>query len=675
MMGVLLLLWSAIAAASNLEVKKIHFAGNQAIPAGELRSIIKMKEGKPFNIRFLKLDEILMANFYRLRGFVEVQVSGEFRKEGDHIFVTYRIQEGPRYLLKRIQFAGNEIIGGNALRSFFPIRDGYPFDRTLIEEGLNRVENYYLDHGKPYVILTPQEEAVPGLVLEAAVPDSLQKAGFPDSLVEKLRPFTEVELEEPVVKDTLAKLFGGRHPEVMREVLRRFVRRHMLMSVMVYIVEGETVRIEKIQFEGATAVKQSLIRRQLTIHSGDLYSRKRIEESQRNLYGTGLFKFVTYRLETVEGDQTRARLIWQLEEKKARWAGVRFGIGLERGESVADLTTFDVTLEGGHRNLLGTARSLSLGVISSLYYGRIRAGKPRRFSNPRNQYSLNFVEPYLFNSRTPLRLNVTYSQERPPIAPAKLNIFSASLNITHEFNPVWSLRGTVSFQKVSTPSREVLNRVAEGKDLIYALTIIPARDSRDNILVPRRGSLTETRHRFVYAASRVGGDGQTLTNAFYKITAAWHRYQKFALNKRWFLATRLRGGAIIEFGGRRPIESIPLTERFFMGGASTVRGYAEQSIGGKDEQGVPLGGKFSLVANAELRIPLFWLVWGEVFLDAGNIWQELEDLRAPALKLGSGAGLAFITPFGPLRFDYGFRLFPPRGRAGGDFHLGLSFAF
>ncbi len=170
---------------------------------------------------------------------------------------------------------------------------------------------------------------------------------------------------------------------------------------------------------------------------------------------------------------------------------------------------------------------------------------------------------------------------------------------------------------------------------------------------------------------------------FYKFNFQWSRYQKFALKKSWTFATRLRTAGIVEFGTRRSIELIPQTERFYLGGANTVRGYEERFIGeiltyqkqdGSIEQ-EPLGGKYLVLGNAELRIPLFWLFEGEVFLDAGNIFQEVEDMKNFSLKVSSGIGLAIITPFGPLRFDYGWKWFRKTGESAGNFHIGISFAF
>jgi len=81
------------------------------------------------------------------------------------------------------------------------------------------------------------------------------------------------------------------------------------------------------------------------------------------------------------------------------------------------------------------------------------------------------------------------------------------------------------------------------------------------------------------------------------------------------------------------------------------------------------------LSNVELRIPLFWLLIGEVFTDAGNVWGEINQFRIGSLKVSSGVGLAILTPLGPVRFDYGVKWFPEPYESRGEFHIGISFAF
>ena len=164
--------------------------------------------------------------------------------------------------------------------------------------------------------------------------------------------------------------------------------------------------------------------------------------------------------------------------------------------------------------------------------------------------------------------------------------------------------------------------------------------------------------------------------------SSWSRYLPIDIrirrrNINWTLASRIKSGAIFEIGETK---FIPRSERFYAGGATTVRGYQEQLLGptSLDNKGdlQALGGKFLFLTNVELRIPLFWLFVSEVFVDGGNVWEELNAFQYNDIRFSTGLGLAIITPLGPVRLDYGYKLNPQSKDKDHDaYHLGIYFAF
>jgi outer membrane translocation and assembly module TamA len=115
---------------------------------------------------------------------------------------------------------------------------------------------------------------------------------------------------------------------------------------------------------------------------------------------------------------------------------------------------------------------------------------------------------------------------------------------------------------------------------------------------------------------------------------------------RLTLASRVQAG--FAYGRDR----LSITDRFRAGGATSVRGYGEDSLGPHDATGLPLGGDRLLVLNQEARFPMYRWANGVVFIDAGNIFAKGEDWSG--LKVGYGFGLRFDTPVGLLRGDVGF---------------------
>ena len=603
-----LLILIPVLAFAQLKVEDIVFEGNRRISDGKLKEIIKSRKGKPFNFRYLKLDQILITNYYTTRGFLDVFVEGDFDRRDSRVVIRYRITEGPQYYLKAIRFHGNTIVDSARLRKMFPLKDGEEFRPLAIEEGLNAVETYYANHGKPYVELSENRQIVN------------------DSLI----------IENIGIK------------------------------------ENETVTIVDIQYEGRKWVKEFVIRREMTIHRGEVYSRKKLDESQRNIYSTGLFKTVSFKLVPLK---SREKVILKVVvvEKKPRWFAVRTGVSYEWGREFGrNTTTFDFTVQGGHRNLFGTGRSLSLKMVPSfIYYFSVG-----QFLNPRNEIQLTFVEPWVFYTRTPGVFSLNYSLYARPYYPASLSILNSSFQLNHRFDAFKKIISTLSYKVVRTQEDTLLQKISSGQDNILSLSAVYTIDHRDNIFNPHDGSYLDAMPLLAFSTSRATPDAAPTQNRYLRLRVQWLRFQRFPFQKNWTLASRVMLGGILEFN---PRTFVPLVDRFFLGGASTVRGFREQMLGpvGRDETGElrPLGGKALFLANAEVRIPLVWLLSGVMFVDMGNVWAELSDVQWKDVRVSTGGGLAVMTPIGPIRVDVGFKLNRKPGEGAYEVHMGLGYAF
>jgi outer membrane protein assembly factor BamA len=185
---------------------------------------------------------------------------------------------------------------------------------------------------------------------------------------------------------------------------------------------------------------------------------------------------------------------------------------------------------------------------------------------------------------------------------------------------------------------------ALGAERVASLTPAVTLDRRDSPVDPRRGSL-----HFVSVeggAMALGGQANFLksrleTHWFFD----WLRPTVLALSARLGLATPLGD-----------TERLPIEDRFFAGGSTTVRGYRENRLGPRDAAGNPLGGEGLLIVSAEWRFPLWRWIGGALFLDAGAVTAKAGDLSPSELFPGAGAGLRINTPVGPLRLDAGYAL-------------------
>ncbi|MDD5428784.1 MAG: BamA/TamA family outer membrane protein, partial [Candidatus Omnitrophica bacterium] len=138
-----------------------------------------------------------------------------------------------------------------------------------------------------------------------------------------------------------------------------------------------------------------------------------------------------------------------------------------------------------------------------------------------------------------------------------------------------------------------------------------------------------------------------------------------------------RGGIAKAYSNTR---DVPVYDRFYAGGANTIRGYKERSVGPRDSgSNDPVGGDAILIGNAELTFPIYEkIIKGAVFYDIGNVWPKIDDFldNATQFKSGTGVGVRVKTPLGPVRVDYGIPLTKNHeDKREGQFYFSMSRGF
>jgi outer membrane protein insertion porin family len=209
----------------------------------------------------------------------------------------------------------------------------------------------------------------------------------------------------------------------------------------------------------------------------------------------------------------------------------------------------------------------------------------------------------------------------------------------------------------------ILSREDTGTLAISGVRPAILYDTRDNPFDPRKGFL-------VGLSMKVASFLLLSETDFIKLEAYGSNFQR--LSKRITLAFSVRGGVAYGLGST---EQLPIVERFFLGGRSTVRGYAQDTLGPKGADGNPTGGNAYLMGNIEFRTDIgrgFGLV---PFLDMGNIWLKTGEINPMQLKFTTGLGVRYNTPVGPLRVDYGIKLSRETGESRGEIHFSVGHAF
>jgi outer membrane protein assembly factor BamA len=190
---------------------------------------------------------------------------------------------------------------------------------------------------------------------------------------------------------------------------------------------------------------------------------------------------------------------------------------------------------------------------------------------------------------------------------------------------------------------------------------------------------------------------------YYKITLLGRWYKDLTMRRFNILAWKLKSGYQDKYGESRGTSvSIPLNRRFFGGGSGSVRGWNARTLGAMSDELIQFGGNFIFEGSLEMRISHFrgygqlgFLkldnIVGVYFLDFGNVWSDIKDVRMRDIAVAAGVGIRYETFFGPFRIDYGIRLYDPKGPDGrytvfqkrlmsevlgrGVFHFGIGHAF
>ena len=220
---------------------------------------------------------------------------------------------------------------------------------------------------------------------------------------------------------------------------------------------------------------------------------------------------------------------------------------------------------------------------------------------------------------------------------------------------------------------EIRNVADEASDLIKeeegtfdvsSLELTLTRDTRNSPIYPSRGMRNSV-------TGEAAGGPLGFDRDFTKLSTQHSLYIPLPLDLIVRLSTE--AGVVDEFGDS---DRVSLFERFFLGGANTVRGFEYRDIGPKDESGEPIGGKSMVVGSAELTFPIIEKLRGAVFYDTGNVYEDYFDFDLGDLRSGAGVGIRLELPIGPIRLDYGWPIDRDEFQDSSghfDFNIGYSF--
>ncbi len=425
--------------------------------------------------------------------------------------------------------------------------------------------------------------------------------------------------------------------------------------------EGPLVRFGRLNIKNLSNYHPSLVRREITFKEGELYSRERIIESQKRLYSTNLFNSINLDIDrdniNGSGSGTRDTLpdfMFSAIERKPHFVSLRTGAGQDPQQDLV----WDFSTAWGKRNIFRSRRA-EISVQSR--YIIFTQWRPLS-----HRFQIRYTEPWFINLRMPLTLTARFEPGvRSQLLPYRVQRWSVSLSTRKE----WS-EGLYAVISGEYENVNIYGIEGEEKEAIQdtirvrrKFTVLLVRDTRIDKFVPGSGSFTT--YLMQYVGGLLGGN-----DSFIKLEYSWARYQT-AIGRAVY-ATRIKTGWVKEYGDAH---SVPADDRFYLGGANSIRGFRENTIGPRDADDINVGANAYAVFNQEIRFPIYWRFWGSVFTDMGNGWESFSEVNFDSILFSYGTGIQFLSPAGPIRLDYAHRMENGIYKEDSRFHITILYAF
>ncbi|MEY2492375.1 MAG: outer membrane protein insertion porin family [Verrucomicrobiota bacterium] len=650
---------------TNVEIR-----GATAFKEDELRSILKEQIATihDFGLTPARADDaaFFLELFYRKHGYARVNVHYSI-ENGSRLVLE--VTEGPQAELATINFVGNAHIPAEQLFEYAvgPTRERYsrlqktlPFVASDVQEGADLIHRYYVNDGFLDASVDPPQYRFSengARVNVIIVIHEGRQYFFGEIRFEGNTVYSPEALRGQML-DLLSQPYTDRRVDDISRRLQAYYKargyyavkvetagesaqsRNGHVPVTVAISPGAIYKFDGVSIKGLQRLRPSYVRNRFASLNGKTYSPDVLDEKFRELMRTGLFQVLQINPEPVGGNYLRLDIA--AEEAKAKEFGISVGYG--------SYTGFIVGAQFADRDLFGYGRPL---VLSAEWSERGYKGE------------IFWDDPHLLESDFEFKIRI------------------AALTFDYDGYSKFEVGGRIEILRKITKQYEVgvfasdhhddITSTGIKRDLlgpttyfVSAMGFFHTLDLRDSPVVPSRGFVFN--QTFDVAANAIGSDIE-----FFRTTA---KASYFIPIGRTLLEFGARGGLVRPLHGNPgDITSLPIDERFFIGGATTVRSFGERDLGPHDRGGDPIGGEFYTIFNVEYTFPIFGELQAAVFADAGNLLPDADNPGFNDMRYALGAGLRYKLPIGPIRLDYGVNPDPRPHEDFGAFHFSFGLAF
>jgi outer membrane protein insertion porin family len=656
----------------------IEITGNRYFDSELLRSRLQIFGGAfgskgRFSRRMVDSDAQSMRGLYQANGFLDAQVEGQIQddyegKQGN-IYVRFRVLEGAQTRVASLTMKGNHAFKDDELLGVIGSTPGQAYSDLSVTSDRDNILALYFNEGYPEAQFT--------------------------ATAERATQESKATKSENATNSTNGKEEKQKSEEISEEETRPTIALAPPVLLVYHIEEGPQTRVRRIYVGGYDHTRPGVIRREVLMKPNGPLREGDVVESQRRLYNLGIFNRVTIGPQNPTGSNPDKDIAVLVEEAKRYTVAYGGGFEVQRLASTTNPTGGEVRaaprgiLELTKNNLTGRGDSLSLKLRGSTLQWRALLG----YSAP-NTFGVSHLS---FQT-------TAFVEKAQDINTFTVTRYEGGVQLTDQINRLTTLLYRYTFRKIivthlNIPSDEI--PLFNQPTLVSAFGMTWFRDARDNPADPVKGSFNSAD---ISLADTTIGSSASFLRFFYQ-NSTYHPIKRrfsFARSLRFGILQPYRETVSLTFPAQStpPLPTvIPLPERFFAGGGTSLRGFALNQAGPRDsETGFPVGGQALLVLNQEFRFPMHLpfigaRLGGALFYDGGNTYSRLSRIsfRAtlpkptftfvpnPANPTGPplttcvtncsnelnyfahtiGFGIRYATPVGPIRVDLGYQVNRP----------------
>jgi len=662
-------------------VRETRITGNEKLKKDDLKESIELKPFSVLDVAAVRKDVKRIQEKYVEKGYYLAEVT--FRTEplpDNQVDVVYVVNERAKVRVKEVRFLGNAHVPQEDIVPYMQTREGGllsflnstgTYKEEAFQHDLQAVQAVYLDKGyvevkvgTPSVALSPDKRFLfITIPVEEGQRYDIGRVLFSGQLLDQDKRLEKLVRTKPGERFMRSKLQADLFAigDVYKDMGYAYANvtpltatdpKKRLVDLNFEVQPGPKVTFERIEVIGNEKTRDKVIRRELRIHEGELYNGTGLKGSKQRITALGFFETVEI---TTKKGSAENKIVAVVEVKERATGTFQVGAGFSSYEN------FILTGQISQNNFFGFGQTLSLQI---------------QWSSVRQLGQIQFSEPYFLDTRWTFAFDL-YATEGE-YTNFRRRAVGGSMTWGYELSglaPWWSfaekledmrLFATYTNERVDVSERSAGPRLADQFEsgTTSSVRLSLQWDKRDNRLFPTKGWFASASAEFAprfLAPSFVFGDDVNVFNR-YSLDARYYR--------PLLLGVVARGKVTL---GYIQGKSVPISEKYYVGGINSVRGYRFLSISPVEKVGClrddpaartcdfNVGGDKQAILNLELEFPFFEKVGvrGVLFFDAGNSFApgEFSDPAVPlSLYKSVGFGLRWFSPIGPLRFEWGFPL-------------------